>query len=502
MAIQFIENQPFIFEAPNEYQSCKKDESRCALIQDGDEIYVQMKQTPCTGELLCDTDFQDGTLGDLVTNGDFEGSASGWTISAGEWIYDGTNDQIDYLSVTGTSTLSQTIAEGLVEDECYTLHFTIGNWVSGSLTPSLGGTAGTAVNANGTYHQVITAGAGTDLVFNPGGAGQYSLDDIQLYRTGFCWCPDNGYVTTGEGNLCHVNGLATTVTQVGILPAITSGNLYQVAVTVSGRSAGLVRLLLGTAASDDFEANGTYTDYVIADANNAFSIYFDADFDGCITDVSVMEMETGHIFTITDQDQVGVIGVTGYASYTDDRIILNFPITDLAINKGCYLIKATDGCDAEVYYSNCFNYKASHPGTRQVIATDYITGGVTTRYSFGFMWLTTSFYLIQRLYLNFRRPTSNSKSVTDRFSTGEHFKSYVERSKQWELAVESLDETAHDCLDIQTQLKDWSIDGVKYHRHDEEYAPSWDEGGYNTLADVKLNVSRKTEVLFSDNCNR
>lgn len=509
MALEFIDNQPFAFQVGlgvplrNEYQTCKKDEENCVMIADGDEVFLQFKQTPCDSPLLCDSDFSDGQIGNYVTNGDFDGSASGWTLDA-DWSYNAA-EYVDVQStVSAVEDLSQTIVDGLETGECYVLAFQILNYVSGSLAPSLGGTAGTTVNADGEYRQLIVAGATDVLNFRASSVCELSIDNIQVYRLGFCWCADNGNLAVGDHDMCHIPGADTVLTQVGVVPAITSGQRYKVEVTISNRTAGFIHLLLGTAASDDFIGNGTFSDYVIADATGQFSIFMDSDFDGCITDVLVYEMATDIDVGVVETDGSFVMELGAYATFIDDRIILNFDTTAFSFAKGCYRLFILDPCDPspDTYNSNCFSWKTTHPGTRQIIAIDRASADPNSRYSFGFLWFVTSFYLIQRVRVHFRRPVKETNFNMDRFSTGSHFKSYVEQSKQWEMVIETLDETQHDCMAVMLHCKSCSIDGVDYVTRDEEYSPLWDEEGFNVTADVRINVSRKQDVIFADNCNR
>lgn len=504
MAIEYIENQPWIFQERNETQECKKDEDVCNLIADGDGIFWQVIATPCEGAVLCDPDFG-SALGNLVTNGDFAGSAAGWTLGA-TWTY---ADEHVTTDDTVSSALSQTIASGLNEDECYVLAFTISNYVSGQLNPVLGGTGGTVVSGNGTHRQVIVAGA-TDVLqlFSLGNPNEFSLDDVQLYSLGVCWCPDNGNlysVSDPTGLLCHVPGVETTITQVGVTPPIVTGNRYRVRVTISDSSAGSVSFIVGAAATTtDFEGNGTHTDYVTADGNNNFEIVMSSDFDGCITDVLVAEMPSSINMGVVDLDGNLMQDLTAYVSSDDDRYTLAVNTDDFTFDYGCYKLFHLDPCDgdADPITSNCFNYRATHPGTRLIKALDRNETDPAVRYSYGFKWNGVTFYLQQRVECHFRKPGRETASNTDRFSTGRHFRSYAEKSKKWELAIIGLDETQHDCMDTMWGCALVDIDGTYYFAEYEEYRPDWDEAGYNVRADIAIEVSRRDDVIFSDNCNR
>lgn len=501
MGIRVILNQPWYFGERPETQDCKKDDPSCNKIADGDDIFLQFETDPCDSPILCDSDFT-AVTGNLVTNGDFEGSASGWTLGA-TWTYaDGKVTSDD----TVASNLSQNISGGLNQDECYVLIFTVSDYVAGTLTPILGGISGTSVTANGTYREVIVAGASSSLIFAAtGNPNEFSLDNVQVYSLGFCWCPDNGNLYSSSeqpGLLCHIPGAETILTQVGVVPPVVTGRLYRVRITVSDSSAGGVHAIVGAAAvSDETTGNGTFTSYVLADGNNNFEIVMSSDFDGCITDVLVAEMPTQVNVGVVDLDGNLVQDLTFYTSYNDDRINLEVNTSDFSFDYGCYRLYYADPCEVypEPITSNCFSWRATHPGTKLIRATD--TEG-DLRFSYDFRWETTTFYLQQRVEANFRRPSRDTKSNTDRFSTGRHFRSYAEKSKRWELVIVGLDETQHDCMDTMWGCRVVEIDEIQYFSDYDEYSPLWDELGVENIADVKIEVTRRDDVIFSDNCNR
>lgn len=505
MGLSFIDNQPWIFQDRNEYQTCQKDEPVCNLIADGDEVFFQFKNDPCGASLLCDTDFS-GEGGDVISNGAFESSGAGWTFAGPEWAYNA-GGYMDVVTVGTQPLLSQSISGGINDGNCYIVRYTILNYVSGSITPILAGTSGTPVSADGTYSEVFTAGIVDELLsFSPDVNSEMSITDIQLYDMGACWCPDNGnlyHPPTGTNMMCHIPGAETVLTQVNTIPPIVNGKYYKIQITISGSTAGTVHYIVGAAAvSTDFSGNGSFTDYVFADGDDNFAIVFSSDFDGCVTDILVYEMTTDIDFGVVQLNESAVQELSAYLTFVDNYVFVNFDTSAFSFDHGCYRLVVGDPCSMEFYYSNCFNWQASFPDTRQVIAIDRVSTDPSSRYSFGFYWLSTNFYLVQRVGLNFRRPSKETKFSDDRFSTGSRFKSYAEQSKKWELAIEHLDETKHDCMALQWQCKSVSIDGVEYFTQDEEYNPLWDDNNYLPYADVKINVTRKQDVIFADNCNR
>lgn len=106
------------------------------------------------------------TADQLAGRGAFTGAATGWTLGAG-WAY-GTNN-IAKTAGSGTATDASFAA---VATRSYELVYTVGGWSAAAnrtLTPSIGGTNGTAVSANGTYTETIVATNTGGVIFTPTG---------------------------------------------------------------------------------------------------------------------------------------------------------------------------------------------------------------------------------------------------------------------------------------------------------------------------------------------
>jgi hypothetical protein len=126
-----------------------------------------------------------GRFVDIVSNGGFASDPSAlWTYES-RWTWDDTNDEMDCAAATTAETpLQQTLLslkEPVVDGVQYLLTFTIKNRSAGSITPYVGGAAGTARSANGTYSELITAGAsGTGPAFDPELTFVGSVTDVSL----------------------------------------------------------------------------------------------------------------------------------------------------------------------------------------------------------------------------------------------------------------------------------------------------------------------------------
>jgi len=114
---------------------------------------------------------------DLVLNGDFATDTiwtkgTGWTISGLAAHCDGTQGgNTDLTNVGGTPESGKR----------YIVWFTLSNWVAGTVTPVLGGVAGTARNTNGThFDQITTTGTG-DLILRGDTDFDGTIDDALFH---------------------------------------------------------------------------------------------------------------------------------------------------------------------------------------------------------------------------------------------------------------------------------------------------------------------------------
>lgn len=340
MAIEIIPNQPVNFIRPDEVEAnCQcGGVNQCALVQDGDDLFLQVKMEPCGNELICGTygginlacngDFE---LGDeLVNNGTFSGNANGWTLGT-NWAY-GTNNACATSADVG-ETLSQGI--DIVIGKYYYVVYTIENYAAGDVRVELGATNGITRSADGTYNEIIQAGVGSSIVFDNIGTdftGCITGVSVKLLD---CW------TITGQPEI-DGGGACINAASVGLHQelAIVTGNTYLVTFTISNYSAGqIVGTLGGTAfPSNPFTANGTYTETVVAGAGTLIALTSDVNFIGCISNVSVIcwavtDEGDGTTYTI-GEDNICVSGTLNFTSTVanatagTDRYVLRFTISN------------------------------------------------------------------------------------------------------------------------------------------------------------------------------
>lgn len=123
------------------------------------------------------------TGSELVTNGTFTGSATGWTVEAG-WAYgaNAVTKNADGLGVISQNTISVT------KNRWYTLSYTVSNWSVGTIQASLDFFSGTERSANGTYTETFQAtvtSAVVNLIFQPSNTARLTIDDVSIKEVGY-----------------------------------------------------------------------------------------------------------------------------------------------------------------------------------------------------------------------------------------------------------------------------------------------------------------------------
>ena len=176
--------------------------ARGSLLQSNNIVYMVENPTQlaiCDGKNLYiftyATNYFEQIVGSrqFTTNGSFA-SDTAWTKGAGWTITGGVA-----VATGGISTaLTQNAAYTLVSGRSYTVVYTVSSLSAGTVTVSVGGTAGTARSANGTYTETIKAGATQVIAFTGAGftgdVGTVSIID-----------PANGF-PGNIGNIDYIDG--------------------------------------------------------------------------------------------------------------------------------------------------------------------------------------------------------------------------------------------------------------------------------------------------------
>lgn len=216
-----------------------------------------------------------GTFAEYVTNGTFT-TDTGWTKGTGWTIAAGVATATGAISTA----LSQTAAITLIEGYIYTVTYTVTAFTAGTVTVSVGGTAGTARGSAATFTETIVAGSTQILAFT--GAGfTGSIDNVTVTA----WVLGTGWTT--DGTTAIATGAISTALSQTINPRtpIVSGQPYLVTYTAT-RSAGTVTVSLGGTAGTARSTSATFAEVIIAGSTQALS-FGTSGFTGTVDTVTI-----------------------------------------------------------------------------------------------------------------------------------------------------------------------------------------------------------------------
>ncbi len=217
-----------------------------------------------------------GTFAEYVTNGAMA-SDTGWTKGTGWTIAAGVATATGAISTA----LSQTSAIILIEGFTYTITYTVTR-TAGTVTPSIGGTAGTARSSNATFVETIVAGA-TQLLAFTGAGFSGTIDNVSVTA----WGLGTGWTTDGATAIA-TGAISTDLTQiVNKAYPLVEGQVYYVTYTVTAAAGDFALNLGGGTPGATRSTSATFSEYLTAGATQ--TITFDAAaFTGTIDTVSVL----------------------------------------------------------------------------------------------------------------------------------------------------------------------------------------------------------------------
>jgi hypothetical protein len=151
--------------------------------------------------------------GNYVRNHDFLSGSAFWTLGSANWAWTPATHLLTRTANADCSTVSQNTA--CVNGTSYSVVFTLTR-SAGSITVSLGGTAGTARSTSATFRETIACGATANapLVFTPDATFAGTLDVVAVTRD-LAFTPydeDNTY-SGGDANLVWHGGDVSTETK-------------------------------------------------------------------------------------------------------------------------------------------------------------------------------------------------------------------------------------------------------------------------------------------------
>lgn len=275
--------------------------------------YVSLARTgDCYVKMYSTADGADretgGTFSAMVTNGTFTTDTdwtkgTGWAISAGA-----------ATATTASTAISQTAPVTLIPGQIYTITYDVTR-SAGTVTPSLGGTAGTARSTSATFTETITAGADGTIAFT--GVGFTGTVDNVIVTA---WVLGTGW-TTDNATAIATGAISTAISQT--VPAATplvSGAAYLVTFTLT-RSAGSIAVSLGGGtAGTSRSTSATFTEMITAGTTQVIS-FATTGFTGTLDTITVIpavavlgDSSTGIDGTLYPGDVSSLVNLNGKIS--------------------------------------------------------------------------------------------------------------------------------------------------------------------------------------------
>lgn len=509
MPIEFIPNQPVVFEHPIGTFPCLNNDDKVygPLMQSGDEMCIQWKLGAC-GTPLCEPDMY--VEGDAV-------SLASWSV-AGDWT-SGSSTTLTFNGSTDSSAIDN--LGSLTQGAVYKLTFTITN-MSGAgvlyLKSSIGQTFGTIVTLQDTIGDYTFYFIADDnpfsLVFQmdvlPLLTANVVITSIAVQEWTQCWVDGLESSNAGwsydydpitqQGRFCS-NDNANTLINTN---ALVNPNYHGISLVISNCTQGGLELSIdnGVTFIGSTSGNGQFTFYGIPTVN-ALIINKVGNFDGCISQVTVNDYGVINDYDITfeSQDSTAVSDPVNATVY-DDRLVWCGTINGLSwdtVPPTCaqLYVKIYDPCDDVTHTSvNAINYNsAGHDCTKFVEAWN-------DGYAFGFYFGDVNapdFKLKQRLRVLAFNPVYRNSGEEYLYSSGQTVRSYAQSQKARTAWFDYCDEYAHDTIRTQLLSQKLTIEGVSFYFPTEDYEPEWNDRGRYNLAQSRVTLFHELS-MFGSTC--
>lgn len=376
---------------------------------------------------------------DYITNGDFSGGATGWTLGAG-WSIVGAKAR---HTAGNTATLTQTLTLPAPPLPAlgynFYIGFTVSNWTTGTISVKLGTASGTTSytwKGNDRFIQFYNPKAsGTiDIIFTPSSDFDGDLDDINVVKTNH----------SGIALLYHTS-----------IPTITPGT-YQAEWEIIGSTdinISAKAYLNGASPSPSYQtAVGTYS------ATQTYSL-------------------TGGQFYI----------LVNWGKTSPNYIQTNYVEGDMILDN--MSLKKIEPFEA-TYASECLNYQSNGiPRTKMII-------GYCDQNALGFDFENTGFKLMHRAEIRSLNPNYPSSSQIMKTGQGNDRFVYGELQKYWQVTTDFASETFHDTMAAilicdHLEIGDTEGSTIEYSPLPEEYSPNWNGDGAYSLATATFQLRVK-----------
>lgn len=522
MPLEFIPNQPFIFEELLPDQPCLNNDNRAysQIVQPNDTICVQQIMTPCASAINCEPDMFSPAAA-LGLSGSL---GSGWSFGGGLTSYTGSGGVVGNVTYTPSSPL--------VAGNPYQIDLTVDS-VTGTagIFVSLGlDTYATEITEAGTYvFYLIPQTTADTMVFTMNASADTAGDtmvisNVALSTFPLCWFdslpfgyPSWNYtfdLPTLQGKFCSITdfGQLTNTTAY-----TTDGNYHRVNLTITDCTQGGLEVTIGGTYIGTTSGNGEFKFYGVPnDASGELILTKTGDFDGCVNYVTVDDFGfLDPAFLSTAVYRLQVANPSGLAqsdeiefTLYDDRITWCFNVSELTnggnpIELSCdinYKLLLTADCgEGATEYTSITTLRYNPDSWDCTFVVEAYSDGYNLGFYFG---ATTApvFKLVQRLRILQFAPKYPTTSEEYLFSSGEWSRSFAQRGKIRTAWFDYVDEATHDVISTQIICDVLTIDGDVYYCPVKDYEPEWDEHRYN-LAQSRVDIIKATEpTIYKRSC--
>lgn len=504
MATEFLPNQPVVFTDYSQQGLNNDTNEWSVLLQGTDTLCIQQKLISGVDSIICEL----SDLGsELFTTFTFLGV--GWVKSVGVEQYSHTGGTPSNIENSGTFATEAY--------QWYQITFEVNFISGGTVVPygsnySLGDTwTGTVVDQLGVYTQYLQCKiSGDQFIFYA--TGDITITNISFKPVGDCFINGwNNWTRDEAGKLCHITGNINPIQTNLISPPLIDQSYYKIVVTISGRTQGTLNVTSDVSAPTNIcTGNGTFTRYLAPNSGFDEQLYLtpDNDFDGCVSNVLIQQIENTNYFRIVNQNNVAVSDIYNLASSADPVTIYNDRITwcisfnsvlsggsPIALPTGCYKILYYDADSGFSYSTNSISYNASNTYEKTKMFYGNCEGE-----AFGFIFTGAGFSLHQRLPVLQINPKYEIEADEYVTSQGVRSNSTVRKDKLKTLWVDYIDEIAHDAFSTLINCDEVTMDGLDVYFPINDYEPEWNENQKYNTAQVKLDFKFNPASLYNKTC--
>ncbi len=534
MALIPIMGQPVNLVPNNERAfGCEPENPFCSLYSkaSGENIMVQMIQTPCDAS--------------LVLNGSFVFGDDDWNVDANVVIAGGKATHV----VGTTGQINQDIYTSLIAGNYVVVTLTVTDMSNGTIDVHVGETAATkTITENGIYtFYVFPVLDDTLLLFEFSADCDGSISNISSFKL-LSDTEVTAYLIDSTGAVAYT---MTTVI------ALTSGNMEDrivfsiptftldegcYTIQVADPCTTALTTLTERFVDYDFEDAGEWTV-----ATNSGTAFIAGDVFQTVTGATTPTRATAtQAFNIPQNNRLYVelsVAMSGGGGATSAEVGIFIEdggnIIDLLrvpwpggmirriyeagyppeyLNMGAFIedpsgdvgvsnimttvsLKTALASDVDgIFESNCVKIASDVSGTQYVKGeADEVATYPLPNKSLGFLFHRDAFWLQARLALQFSNPHSPIKTENYLYSNGRKKKAYSQVGKAWDLTFHAVDENMHDTIANIINCDVFTINGNEYITDEKEYTANYGPKGVDPVGESTIEVQKIENTRFNTN---